>query len=230
MQFTTILMDADDTIFDFPQCEYNALKATVEKNGLRFTDKVHEHFSEINNALWKKFEIGAIARSDLKIRRFRELLTVCFDGMGDCERLADTYVDELAQQAILIDGAYGALEKITAVCEVYIITNGLSKVQRGRFGKSPVTKLVKGLFISDEMGVQKPSKAYFDRVLSEIPEKNISEIIVVGDSLTSDMQGGRNAGLTTCVYDPKHKITMPHELCDFRITRLEDVLTIGDRT
>ncbi len=224
MKFTTILMDADDTIFDFPKCEYNALKNTIEKNNLVFTDEVHEKFSAINNALWKKFEINAITRTELKLQRFRELIEKCFDGMGDCETLANTYINELAQQDILIDGAFEALQKITAVFDVYIITNGLSKVQRGRFGKSPVTKLVKGLFISDEMGVQKPSKAYFDKVLENIPEKDLTKILVVGDSLTSDMQGGKNAGLTTCIYDSKNKIALPHALCDFKISHLEDLL------
>lgn len=228
MQFTTILMDADDTIFDFPKCEYNALKATIEKNHLLFSDEVYRNFTKINNALWKKFEMNQITRAELKIQRFQELVERCFDGFENSGILADTYINELSQQAILLDGAYDALAKITTVCDVYIITNGLSKVQRGRFGKSPVTKLVKNLFISDEMGVQKPNKAYFDKVLSEIPEKDMTKIIVVGDSLTSDMQGGRNAGLTTCLYDPKNQIAMPHTLCDFKITRLEDVLTVGE--
>ena len=226
MKFTTLLMDADDTIFDFPKCEYNALKNTIEKNGLVFTDEVHEIFSQINNSLWKKFEIEKITRSELKIQRFKDLIEKCFDGFESPEILADTYINELAQQAILIDGAFQAMQKITAVYDVYIITNGLSKVQRGRFGKSPVTSLIKGLFISDEMGVQKPSKAYFDKVLESIPEKDISKILVVGDSLTSDMQGGKNAGLETCLYDPKNKVTFPHALCDMKISNLEELLYI----
>ena len=227
MKFTTLLMDADDTIFGFPKCEYNALKNTVEKNGLVFTDEVHEIFSQINNSLWKKFEIEKITRSELKIQRFKDLIEACFSGFQNPEILADTYINELSQQTVLIDGAYHALEKITAVFDVYIITNGLSKVQRGRFGKSPVTKLVKGLFISDEMGVQKPSKAYFDKVLENIPEKDLTKILVVGDSLTSDMQGGKNAGLTTCIYDSKNKIALPHALCDMKITNLRELLYIS---
>ena len=226
MKFTTILMDADDTIFDFPKCEYNALKNTIEKNNLVFTDEVHEIFSQINNSLWKKFEIEKITRSELKIQRFKDLIEACFSGFQNPEILADTYINELAQQDIFIDGAFQAMRKITAVYDVYIITNGLSKVQRGRFGKSPVTSLIKGLFISDEMGVQKPSKAYFDKVLESIPEKDISKILVVGDSLTSDMQGGKNAGLTTCLYDPKNKTPLPHPLCDMKISNLQELLYI----
>lgn len=228
MKYTTLLMDADDTIFDFPECEYNALKNAFTKNGFDFTQTLYEKFSEINDSLWKKFEKGEIKRSDLRVERFK-LTCEYFDMCSDITKitvLADTYVNELSQQAILIDGAYDALEKISRICDIYIITNGLSVVQRGRFGKSPVTKFLKDIFISDETGVQKPQKEFFDIVFEKIPEKDKSKILVVGDSLTSDMQGGKNAGLDTCIYDPKNKISMPNDLCDYKITSLIDVCNI----
>ena len=228
MTFSTLLMDADDTIFDFPKCEYNALKETITKNGLTFTDETHEIFSRINNSLWKKFEINQITRSELKIQRFRQLAQACFRDFPNPDILADTYINELAKQPVLIDGAFEALQKITQKFDVYIITNGLSKVQRGRFGKSPITPLIKDIFISDEMGVNKPGKEYFDKVLAQIPEKDTSKILVVGDSLTSDMQGGKNAGLMTCLYDSKNKITLPHPLCDFKVTNLNDILQFAE--
>ena len=228
MTFSTLLMDADDTIFDFPKCEYNALKETITKNGLTFTDETHAIFSRINNSLWKKFEINQITRSELKIQRFRQLVETCFRDFQNPDILADTYINELAKQPDLIDGAFEALQKITQKFDVYIITNGLSRVQRGRFGKSPITPLVKDIFISDEMGVNKPNKEYFDKVLKQIPENDNSKILVVGDSLTSDMQGGKNAGLMTCIYDPKNKITLPHPLCDFKITDLNDILQFAE--
>ncbi|MBQ5562563.1 MAG: YjjG family noncanonical pyrimidine nucleotidase [Clostridia bacterium] len=228
MTFSTLLMDADDTIFDFPKCEYNALKETITKNGLTFTDETHQIFSKINNSLWKKFEINKITRSELKIQRFRQLAQACFRDFPNPDILADTYINELAKQPVLIDGAFEALQKLTQKFDVYIITNVLSKVQRGRFGKSPITPLVKDIFISDEMGVNKPSKEYFDKVLAQISEKDTSKILVVGDSLTSDMQGGKNAGLMTCIYDPKNKITLPHPLCDFKVTDLNDILQFAE--
>ena len=221
-------MDADDTIFDFPKCEYNAVKNTFEKYNFEFTQNLYEKYSEINNSLWKKFEIGQITRQELRIQRFEQ--TCNFFGIcNDTETLkllANAYVDELAKQDILIDGAYEAVKKISSLCEIYIITNGLSTVQRGRFGKSSITKLLKDIFISDELEVQKPHKEFFDIVLSKINENDKSKILVVGDSLTSDMQGGKNAGLKTCIYDPKDKISMPHNLCDYKVTALENICDI----
>lgn len=221
-------MDADDTIFDFPKCEYNALENTFIKNGFEFSEVLYNKFNEINNSLWKKFEIGQIIRSELRIQRFEQ--TCNFFGIcNDIEKLkllADTYVDELSKQDIFIDGAYEAVRKISELCDIYIITNGLSVVQRGRFGKSPVTKFLKDIFISDELGVQKPQKEFFDLVLAKINEKDKTRILIVGDSLTSDMQGGRNAGIDTCLYDPKNKFPIPNNLCTYKITALEDVCKI----
>lgn len=228
MRYNTILMDADDTIFDFPKCEYNAVKNTFEKYGFEFTQQLYEKYSEINDSLWKKFELKEITRAELRIQRFEQ--TCNFFGICDNTKtlhlLADTYVDELSRQNIFIDGAYEAVKKISSLCEIYIITNGLSLVQRRRFGKSPVTEFLKDIFISDEMEVQKPQKEFFDIVLSKIKEKNKSKILVLGDSLTSDMQGGRNAGLDTCLYDPKSRVSTPHDLCDYKITVLEDACNI----
>ena len=228
MKYTTLLMDADDTIFDFPKCEYAALKNALEDCGYPFSDETAESFSRINAALWKQFEIGQITRSELRVKRFKEMIAQCFcgctEGRADCETAADQYVKRLAQQARFIDGAEQALEKLSERYEIYIITNGLKTVQEGRFALARLDRYIKKIYISDAMGVQKPSKEYFDAVLADLPGKDKDRILVVGDSLTSDMQGGRNAGFDTCIYDPKGKITMPHDLCDYRIDSLEELL------
>ncbi len=222
--YTTLLMDIDDTIFDFPKCEYQALREALTAHGLAFTDEICETFSAVNAALWKKFEMNQITRSELRVRRFQQLIEQCFEGYDNAVSLANQYVACLGEQVIYIDGAEEAVRRLHGVYAVYVITNGLKTVQRRRLEKSGLKDLTDGVFISDEMGVQKPMKAFFDRVLSEIAEKDPSRILVVGDSLTSDMQGGRNAGLDTCLYDPKHKVSLPHPLCDFRIERLAELL------
>lgn len=230
MKYTTLLMDADDTIFDFPKCEYHALRSALTENGFRFDDDICSAFSSINSALWKKIELGQITRSEMRVRRFSELLEKCFDGYKETgssiEMLADSYVRHLAKNAFYIDGAREALAELKAVYDIYIITNGLKTVQEGRFALSGLGEYVKGMFVSDAMGVGKPDKAFFDIVLENIKEKDTSRILVVGDSLTSDMKGGRNSGLDTCLYDPRCKVTMPDELCDYRIESLAELLRL----
>ncbi len=228
MKYTTLLMDADDTIFDFPKCEYAALKNALTDCGYEFSDEICTRFSSINAALWKKFEVGEITRAELRVRRFKELIEQCFKhiagDMTECKTAADQYVKRLAEQAVLIDGAVEALAALSKRYDIYIITNGLKPVQEGRFALAGLDRFVRKAYISDAMGAQKPSAEYFDMVLDDIPEKDRSKILVVGDSLTSDMKGGRNAGLDTCLYDPKGRVAMPNDLCDYRITDLNELL------
>lgn len=229
MRYTTLLMDADETIFDFGKCEYFALKGTVEAFGLRFDENVHNTFSAINKRLWKEFEKNRITNSELRVQRFRELIAECFDGFDEARVLADEYISQLSRQAVLISGAYEIVEELAEHHSLYVITNGISEVQRGRFARTDITRFFQNIFISDEMNVQKPKKEFFDMVLSEIPEKDKSRILVVGDSLTSDMQGGRNSGLDTCIYDPYDRISMPDPLCDYKVRTLREIsrITMG---
>lgn len=226
MKYTTLLMDADDTIFDFPRCEAHALKDTLTSFGLTYDERIGEDFSRINSALWKQFEMNRITRSELRVRRFSQLLEQCFAGFEHAAEMADKYVDCLSTQTYLIDGAQEALKLLSRYYEIDIITNGLKKVQRGRFARTPVSVYCHQLYISDEMGVQKPSRAYFDLVLADLAEQDHRRILVVGDSLTSDMQGGRNAGLDTCLYDPKERVILPHPLCDYRVTDLTEIVSL----
>lgn len=227
MKFTTLLMDADDTIFDFPECEHEALKLTLLSYGLEFNEEICSNFSAINSALWREFEKKHITRSELRVQRFRELIEKCFNGFENADILADKYVEELSKQAILIEGAESALKKLSEQFEINIITNGLKAVQRGRFSRTSVTQYINKLYISDEIGMNKPSKDFFEYVLKDIEEKDISKILVVGDSLTSDMQGGKNSGLITCLYDPHDRIQMPHELCDYKIRELTEIIALS---
>ncbi len=226
-KYTTLLMDADNTIFDFGKCEYNALHKTLDRYDLQFNEVIYQNFTRINSRLWTEFEKNCITRSELRVRRFRELIEKCFDGFDQVGALAEEYIDRLSEQAILIDGAYEAVEKLSHYFEMYIITNGLKKVQRGRFAKTSISKYFKKLFISDEINVQKPRKEFFEYVINNIDEKKKERILVVGDSLTSDMQGGKNGGLDTCLYDPGNKISMPNELCDYKISDLNEILKIS---
>ncbi len=218
-------MDADETIFDFPVCEYNALKEALGFYGIVFNDEVYSSFSSINAALWKKLELKEITKPALRIRRFSEMLEKCFPESEAVKPalLAEKYIERLAGQAVFTEGAYQALEKLSRCYDIYIITNGFSTVQKSRISLSGIRPFLKGVFISEELGADKPEKLFFEKALESVKEKDHSRILVVGDSITSDMQGGKNAGLTTCIYDPKGKISMPHPLCDFRVRSLMEI-------
>ncbi len=229
MFFDTILLDADNTIFDFDQCEHTALRETLAGAGLPFDDDIAKSYSSINDALWKKLEQGMVTTDELRVRRFSELIEKCFSKMKmpDPQTLSEAFVSSLSRQTILIENTESYMSELYRHCEIYIITNGIAEVQRSRFDKSTIKQYVKKVYISGEIGAKKPDSRFFDIVLADIPQKDKSRIIVVGDSLSSDMQGGKNAGLTTCLFDPHHKVRLPHPLCDYSIDRLDGVLWLS---
>lgn len=230
MKYTVVFMDADDTIFDFHAAEYQALKSACELCKVDFDDETAHKYSIINDELWKSLERGEITRKQLHRMRFERLCG--YIGLAADEnivmRLSTAYIDALGQQTIQLDDSFSVLKQLSKLCKIYIVTNGISQVQRSRFEKSGLKNFVDGIFISDEMGVSKPSKLFFERVLEETGTKDKSSVLVVGDSLTSDMQGGRNAEIDTCLFDPKNKIDMPNPLCDYKITRIKDLLELVD--
>ena len=229
MFFDTILLDADNTIFDFEKCEHTALRETLAGAGLPFDDDIAKSYSSINDALWKKLEQGIVTSDELRVRRFSELVEKCFTKMKmpDPQTLSEAFVSSLSRQTILIENTESYMSELCRHCEIYIITNGIAEVQRSRFDKSTIKQYVKKVYISGELGAKKPDSSFFDMVLNDLPQKDKSRIIVVGDSLSSDMQGGKNAGLTTCLFDPHQKVRLPHPLCDYSIDRLDGVLRLS---
>ena len=122
---------------------------------------------------------------------------------ADAETIAKHYLTSLSQKCYLLEGAEELCDKLYGNFRLYIVTNGYAVVQHGRFDKSPIRKYFEDMFISEEMGAEKPSVEYFDAVFSKIPSFDKNKAIIIGDSLSSDIKGGINAGIDTCWYNPK---------------------------
>ncbi len=215
-KFRIVLIDADDTIFDFKKAEYSAFKKTLNSFGADCTDKDVEVYSNINLSCWKELEKGTLSRNELQYKRFE----LWFDYMGlrlDAKAFNEIYVPSLGEFGYLIDGAEEFLRKLSNICDVYIVTNGMTITQESRFEKTIIKPYIKKLFVSESIGYSKPDKAFFDFCINEIGEADRSEYIIIGDSLSSDMQGGRNAGISTCLFSRDKKIPS-HPLCDYVIS------------
>lgn len=222
--YKIVLVDADETIFDFIKAEHTAFKMTINHFGEDCTDEDVKVYSEINLKHWKMLEKGTIDRETLKVSRFREW----FDYMGfslDPKAFNDMYAPSLGKCGFLIDGADEFIKKLSSVCDVYIVTNGLIASQTGRFNETPIKPYIKKLYISESIGYAKPDKEFFDYCISDIGEQDRSKYIILGDSLTSDMQGGRNAGIATCRFSRNGEITHS-PLCDYEITEYNQFFEI----
>lgn len=224
-KYDIVLLDADETVYDFRLAERTAVSKTLLKYGVEPVDNTVRLYSEFNLRCWKALERGELSRAELKARRFEML----FDELGreyiDFSRVNITYENNLSQCAYLLPGALDFVKRLHRTCRIYLATNGLTIPQRGRYNRSAVKPYVDGIYISEQVGVSKPNKEYFDYIFNDLGITEKSRVIMVGDSLTSDMQGGRNAGITTCHFlngsAPTHS-----PLCDYEISSYDEFFDI----
>ena len=197
-----VLFDLDDTLFDFHKAEKIALTKTLVHFGIDPTEETLALYSTINAAHWKRLELGEISREEVKVGRYREL----FKTIGvECDPVKATayYESMLAIGHYFMPGAPELLEELYRKYRLYIVSNGTAKVQEGRIGSSGIAKYMDGIFISQILGANKPDKQFFDTCFAEIPDFSLSETVIIGDSLSSDIKGGINAGITTVWFIPK---------------------------
>ncbi len=199
-KYKYVLFDADNTIFDFDMCERTAFRLALEEAGITYSDFLYDTYHVTNDKCWKMLEKGEIGREELKVERFREAFEICGIPGDGYLSVSVRYEELLAEQIFEIDGVYEMLSRISSRYPVYVITNGLVKVQKGRFAKSRISEYIKKVYISEQVGYAKPDKRYFDRVLEDIGATP-DECIVIGDSLTSDIDGAINSGIDSIWYN-----------------------------
>lgn len=218
MKYDVILVDLDDTLFHFSASARQALTEVLNRFGLPVTDACVEDYMHINQLWWERFERGEIPKSAIYAGRFSDLF-LKYHMEADPVEANAYYKDRLWRHRNFMPGCEELLRLLHPVCEICVITNGTTETQRLRIEDSGLSHYFDHVFISEEMGCKKPEKRFFDQVFAVIGEEKRSRAIVLGDSLTSDMQGGRNAGLPTCFYgDPSRA----DDRCDYVITNLLD--------
>lgn len=203
-KYEWLLFDADDTLLDFKLGEHRAITATLADAGLPTDDEVIATYSRINDNLWKMLERGEVTKDRLKVLRFTQF---CEHYGFECDgvALAESYVENLKKQTVLLDGAEDVCRALYGKYKMYIITNGIEAVQTARFGGCAIKEYFEKCYISDAIGVAKPKKGFFDAVAADIEGFDKSKALVIGDSLTSDIKGGVEYGIDTCWLNPTGK-------------------------
>ena len=226
MRYRTLLFDADDTLLDFKRAEHDAISDVLNDLRLDFDDGVIETYSRINDSLWKLLEVGGIAKEELKTERFRRLCDHYGFDIAP-ELIAEKYVEALSNQSYLLDSAELVCRGLyDAGVKMYIITNGIKYIQTKRFSATPIAPLFEKVFISEEIGFEKPRVEFFEKACEMIDGFDAASELVVGDSLTSDIKGGIAFGLDTCWFNPKGK-TPPEDMnITFEISALTDLLSV----
>ena len=224
----TILLDLDDTILDFHKAEHIALSATLREIGIEPTEAVLKRYSEINRAHWKRLELGELTRPEVLHGRFTQL----FEELGvdgDCYEAQRIYEWKLGTGHYFLDGGQELLDMLYGKYDLYLASNGTDIVQTRRIASADIEHYFKDLFISQRLGYDKPMKEFFDRAFARIEKFNPDETIIIGDSLTSDIKGGINAGIRTCWFNLRGIKNDSGIEPDYEVTRLDEIPALLER-
>ncbi len=223
-----IFFDLDDTILDFHRAEAEAVRQTLASLAIPTLHDVITRYSEINDAQWKRMERGELTRDEVKLQRF----AILFRELGvpaDPEWARADYEHRLSMGHWFMTGAEEMLQALVGRYRLFIMSNGTTAVQEGRIKSAGIAPLFEDIFLSEELGYVKPQRAFFDAAFARIKDFDPKRAIILGDSYTSDILGGIQAGIKTCLYDP-HRRPKPPEICpDYVIRSLSEFPLLLDQ-
>ncbi|MCH5153504.1 MAG: YjjG family noncanonical pyrimidine nucleotidase [Clostridiales bacterium] len=221
MKYEILLFDADNTVLDFDKSEEQALERAFAETGLKFNQTVLQVYRKNNIYQWQLFEQGKRSKPQVLINRFVETFKELRLPLDNAEAVGNLYEEYLKLGFFIVPHAVEVLEQLQKTCKLYIVSNGVAEIQNSRMKGSGLEKYFKARFVSEEVGYPKPQIECFDYCFKHIDSFDKSKTLIIGDSLTSDIQGGVNAGIDTCWFNPwrndnKSKLTPTYEITDLR--------------
>ncbi len=222
-----ILWDIDGTLLDFKKAENAAIKKCFQKFNLgKCTDEMIERYSAINQKYWEKLERGEMSKPEILVKRFEDFFEAV-NIVTDCApKFNLEYQIRLGDTICFCDDSYELIKKLKSRVKQYAVTNGTKAAQDRKLQNSGLGQLFDGVFISEEVGCEKPGIEFFNHVFEKIGEYKKEEVMIVGDSLTSDIQGGNNAGITCCWYNPRKLVKDKEVHIDYEIDDLRKIYQI----
>ena len=236
-KYYCILFDADNTLLNFDAAENKALAETLVNYGIEPDAETVQTYRTINEELWRQLEKGQIRREKLFSERFSRFLKA-IDAAGDGVEMNRFYLEQLSTHPDLMGPeVLDVLRELSEVATLAVVTNGFQKVQTRRLAESGVLNFMEDVFVSEKMDSEKPNRKIFDAALRALGVENREHVLVVGDGLSSDIQGGANAGLDTCWYNPNHtenpgKVVPTYEIADLKelyplVMEQEELANVG---
>ena len=214
-----LFLDLDDTILDFHKAERIALSKTLRQFGVEPTEEVLSLYHKINLWHWEQLEKGKLTRDEVQVGRFAAL----FRKLGisaDAVRCTRSYEKNLAVGHYFLPGTEEAVASLSQKYRLLLASTGTASVQAGRLTSANLYRFFEMVFISQELGFNKPAKEFFDACFARIPDFDPKKAVMVGDSLTSDILGGKNAGITTVWVNPEQRLPHPEIIPDYEIESL----------
>ncbi len=225
MNFEYLFFDADNTLWDFNLSEKFALFKVITENQVEYEPIHLEGYHKVNKACWHNFEKGNLSAADLKTKRF-ELFCHEFGLKLNAEAMGKSYLQHLGSTDFMIAGALNLLDRLSSRHKLVLVTNGIKEVQRRRINNTGIEHYFEAIVISDEIGVAKPNAAFFDHAFEQVSFPAKKDVLMIGDSLSSDIRGGNGYGVATCWYNPAGAAVDPDVVAGFVISELEELVGI----
>ena len=237
MNYKLVLIDLDDTLFDYPKTEKTAFRNTFEELGFfvesklsndkkeEIYEKIKDRYKDVNLQLWKDLEKGAVDKDRLKVVRFEKIIEE-FDLKYDPYEMSELYLKKLGEGIFPFEATEKLCKYLHSKYKVGIVTNGIKEVQHSRIENSAIAKYIDKIIISDEVGVNKPDKRIFEYAMNYFEIMDKSEVIMIGDSLGADIKGGQNAGIDTCWVNLRNNVNDTGIVPKYEVNKLEKLFEI----
>jgi 2-haloacid dehalogenase len=225
MSYKILLFDLDDTLLDFGANETDSLSKLFNQHGYTFSDELFLVYDCVNKQLWADYEDGKIALDDVLNSRFSETM-LRLGNVADGREWEEQYRELLGNGCQLMDGALELCRSLSASHRLFVITNGIAHTQLKRLKQSGLYEFFEDVFDSQSIGFQKPSKEFFDHVMSHIKNFCIDEALIIGDSLNTDIKGGLLSGIDTCWINSKAQKCSAEIQSTYTITSLAELYDI----
>lgn len=223
----TILWDIDATLLDFHAAEREAIKTLFKQFNLgECTDEMIQRYSKINRSYWERLERGEVTKPQVLVGRFEDFFTSEGIDKSIAPEFNKAYQLSLGDTIVFCDDGYNIVNFLKGKVKQYAVSNGTVVAQTKKLRLSGLGALFDGVYLSEDLGVEKPNVEFFNKVFADIGPINQDEIVIIGDSLTSDIRGGNNAGILTCWYNPSKTSCNGEYKIDYEITDLHQIFDI----
>jgi len=223
--YTWLYFDLDNTILDFSAASKLAFFDIFKELGFTLNQEDYELYSSINHGVWVEFEKGQLGALELRTKRWK-LFAEKRDLDLNPTSVNAAYFAHISRNPIYVPGAKSLLDQLSGKYQLALITNGLAEVQNPRLRLTGLDKVFSPIVISEEIGVAKPTEAFFDYVQEQTGHPLAEEVLVIGDSLNSDIRGGINYGFDTCWYNYYRSENMTEYHATYEITEISALLEI----
>ena len=202
----TILWDVDGTLLDFHAAEKAAIKSLFSEFELgECSDEMVNVYSKINDIFWQRLERNELSKPQVLVGRFEHWFEQIGVPISLAHEFNERYQLRLGDTIVYRDDSYQIVKSLRGRVRQYVVSNGTIIAQTKKLKLSGFGELMDDVFLSEQIGVEKPNQAFFDAVFAKTGISDLSKVMIVGDSLTSDIRGGNNAGILCCWYNPDHK-------------------------